>query len=313
MSDEAPETTPPAAETPPPAAAAPPAAPADDDDLRGYFFKQLLGSKMTLIVGGIFVFAVGIGGAVGIGPAVGAAAAAGALLIVLVICFFVASSRAATAFYSAYAASRGLTYNGSKGALPPVCDLLRKGDRRYTDITLTGALPGGPNGALCHYTYEVDSTDSEGNRSTSYYHYTLVYCELPQLAPFVEELVCHRRSGFRFMDSAEDKFRKRQRVELESEKFDKEYESFCGQNDDMNRVRQIYEPTFIVWLADNAPKNFEWDLVAGVVVCSVKGQLDSTEELDAMCAASGVVAKRLFDEAGETASVASSGSPPSTQ
>ncbi len=103
------------------------------------------------------------------------------------------------------------------------------------------------------------------------------------------------------MDSAEDKFRDRQRVELESEAFDKRYESFCGKDDEMNRVRQVYEPSFIVWLAENAPKHFEWDLVAGVLVCSRDGQADSTEELDAMCAAAGVVAKRLFDEAGESA------------
>jgi len=192
-----------------------------------------------------------------------------------------------------------LFFSVSRSALPPVSDLLRKGDRRYVELSLTGALPGGPNGELAHYTYEVDSTDSEGHRETSYYHFTVVYCELPELASFVEELACHRRSGFRFLDSAEDKFRKRHRVELESEAFDKRFESFCGPNDDMNKVRQIYEPTFIVWLAENAPKDFEWDVVAGVLVCSVKGKLDSTAELDALCAGAGVVAKRLFEEAKE--------------
>jgi hypothetical protein len=285
-------------ETPPSPSEAPPA-PADDDDLRGFFFKQLLGSRVVQILGGIFIAVAAVGGAVGAGAAVGGAAAVAALLIVLIICFFVASSRAAKAFYATYAASRGLAFNDAKSGVPPVCELLRKGDRRYVERSLTGALPGGPNGELAHYTYEVDSTDSEGNRSTSYYHYTIVYCELPELASFVEELVCHRRAGFRFMDSAEDKFRKRQRVELESETFDKRFESFAGQNDDMNRVRQIYEPTFIVWLAETAPDDFEWDLVAGTLVCSVKGQLDSTAELDAMCAAAGVVAKRVFDEVHE--------------
>jgi len=284
------------ASTPP---SGPPAAPQDDDDLRGFYYRQLLGSRFVQVLGGLFVVAAGVGGAVGVGAPIGGATAGAALLIVLIILFFVASSRAAKAFYSSYATSRGLTFNGSRSALPPVCDLLRKGDRRYVELSLTGALPGGPNGELAHYTYEVDSTDSEGHRETSYYHYTIVYCELPELASFVEELVCHRRSGFRLLDSAEDKFRKRHRVELESEAFDKRYESFSGPNDDINRVRQIYEPTFIVWLAENAPKDFEWDLVAGTLVCSVKGQLDSTAELDALCAGAGVVAKRLFEEAHE--------------
>lgn len=266
-----------ASEAPPtPLAPAGAPAPQDDDDLRAYFFRALLRSRTTQVVGGVLVLAAGVGGAVAAGVAVGAGAAALAVVIVLVVCFFIASSRAESAFYSAYATSRGLAYHGSKGGLPGTCELLRKGDRRYTERTFTGALPGGPNGLLAHYTYEVDSTDSEGNRDTSYYHFTVVYCELPQLAPFVEELVCHRRSGLRVLDSAEDKFRKRRRVELESEAFDRRYESFSGPGDDPNRVRQIYEPTFIVWLTENAPKDFEWDLVGGVLVCSVKGQLDST-------------------------------------
>jgi hypothetical protein len=287
------------ASTPPAAAPAPPAAPQDDDDLRGFYFRQLLGSRVTQILGAALIVAAGVGGAIGVGPAVGAAGAVGALIVVLIVLFVMASSRAAKAFYSAYAASRGLVFSDSRSALPPVCELLRKGDRRYVEMSLTGALPGGPNGELAHFTYEEDSTDSEGNRQTSYYHFTIVYCELPELASFVQELVCHRRSGFRFLDSAEDKFRKRHRVELESEDFDKHFESFCGENDDMNKVRQIYEPTFIVWLAENAPEHFEWDLVAGVLVCSVKGKLDSTAELDALCAGAGVVAKRLFEEAKE--------------
>jgi hypothetical protein len=278
----------------------PPAAPQDDDDLRGFYFRQLLGSKVTRIIGGILVVAAGVGGAIAAGPIVGAGAAVVVILGVFIVCLIMASSRAASAFYQAYAASRNLSYNGGRGSLPPSCELLRKGDARYTDRSLTGALPGGPNGTLAHYTYEEETTDSDGNRQTSYYHFTVVYCELPQLAQFVQELVCHRRSGFRFMDSTEDKFRKRHRVELESEAFDKHFESFAGEHDDLNRVRQIYEPTFIVWLAEQAPKNFEWDIVGGSLMCSVKGQLDSTAELDGMCAAAGVVAKRLFDEAGES-------------
>jgi hypothetical protein len=291
MADQAPEVT--------KQDAAPPV-PQDDNDLRGFYFKQLLGSGKVQAITAVSAVAVGVALAAFVAPFIGGIGLAVVLLIAVVICFAMASSRAATAFYAAYAASRNLSYNGSRGSLPPVCELLRKGDARYTERTLTGALPGGPNGVLAHFTYEEESTDSEGNRETSYYHYTVVYCELPQLAPFVEELVCHHRSGFRFMDSAEDKFRKRQRVELESETFDKKYESFCGEHDEMNRVRQVYEPTFIVWLAESAPKGFEWDLVAGTLVCSIKGQADSTAELDGMCAAAGVVAKRLFDEAGES-------------
>jgi hypothetical protein len=252
-----------------------------------------------LILGGILIVAAGVAGAVAVGPAVGGGAAIAALLLVLVVVFVLADRAAEDDFFRAYAAGRGLAWSDSRTQLPPLTELLRKGDRRYAEMTLNGKLPSGPNGTLAHFTYEEDSTDSEGNRQTSYYHFTVVVCQLPDAATFVDQLACHRRSGFRFMDSTEDVFRKRQRLDLESESFDKRYEVFLGQNDDMNRARQIFEPSFIVWLAENAPKSFEFELVSGALVCDVKGKLESAKDLDGICGAAGVVASRLAAESTE--------------
>src|SRR5204862_1015480 len=106
------------------------------------------------------------------------------------------------------------------------------------------------------------------------------------------------------LDSAEDKFRKRQRVEVESEAFDKRYEAFIGHDDDMNRARQVFEPTFIVWLAEQAPKGFWFELEGGALCLAVKGQLESADKLDGMCAAAGVVGKRLAEESSESQAAA---------
>jgi hypothetical protein len=254
---------------------------------------------LTIGLGGAFVLAVGIGLAAATKPIVGLAAAGGALLIVLIVVFAIADSKAEDDFFRAYATARGLQWSDSRGSLPPVTALLRKGDARYTELTLTGQLPSGPNGVLAHYTYEEETTDSDGNRQTSYYHFTVVFCELPEVATVVSELALQRRSGFRFLDSTEDKFRKRQRVEVESEEFDKRYETFIGEHDDMNKARQVFEPSFIVWLAENAPKNFSFELVAGALCLAVKGKLESADQLDGICAGAGVVGKRLVGEAEE--------------
>ncbi len=64
------------------------------------------------------------------------------------------------------------------------------------------------DGSLCLYTYEDTSTDSDGNRQTTYVHYTIAMTQLPQTAALMQELYCQRRFGFRFMDSAEDVFRR---------------------------------------------------------------------------------------------------------
>jgi hypothetical protein len=285
------------------------AVPQDANDLRGFHMRRLMAKPVTWIAGGISVLAVGIGLAVGVGPLIGLIGAVVVALIVLVIVFAIADNRAEDDFFRAYASARGLQWSDSRGSLPPVTALLRKGDNRYTELTLTGQLPAGPNGLLAYYTYEEESTDSDGNRQTSYYHFTVAFCELPEVSMICQELALQRRSGFRFLDSTEDKFRKRQRVEVESEEFDKRYETFIGEHDDMNTARQIFEPSFIVWLSENAPKNFSFELVAGALCLAVKGQLDNAKDLDALCAGAGIVAKRLAGEAAEEPVSVPSGAP----
>ena len=287
---------------------APPTAevPRDGNDLRGFHFRRLMRKGLTIGLGGAFVLAAGIGVAVASQPIIGLAAAGVALLLVLIAVFAIADSKAEDDFFRAYANARELQWSDARGSLPPVTALLCKGDARYTELTLTGQLPAGPNGVLAHYTYEEESTDSDGNRQTSYYHFTVVFCELPEVATVVSELALQRRAGFRFLDSTEDKFRKRQRVEIESEEFDKRYETFIGEHDDMVKAREVFEPSFILWLAENAPKDFSFELVAGALCIAVKGKLEDAARLDALCAGGGVVAKRLASEAQE-GSIASPG------
>ena len=125
--------------------------------------------------------------------------------------------------------------------------------------------------------------------------------ELPDTAAYLQELYCQRRFGFRFMDSMEDVFRKRQRVEQESEAVDKSYEIFIGEHDDMNKARQVLSPSFLVWLEQNSDENFAFELVAGSLVANVKGHKKSAADLDRICTASAAVARRLQEEAGELA------------
>jgi hypothetical protein len=273
--------------------------PLDADDTRGQHFGRLLRHPATLILGGILVLGTGIGLAAGVGPAVGLAGAVGALLLVLLIVFLLANSRAESDFFNAYANSHSLQLQDGRSSIPPLTPLLRRGDNRYATRQLRGTLPGGENGTLAHYTYEEKTTDSNGNQQTSYFKFTLMMCEVPEMAPFLEELYFQRRVGFRFLDGAEDVFRKRQRVEQESDAVDKKFEIFCGQNDDMNRARQVLEPTFLVWLADHSPEAFAFECVAGALVCNVKGHKKSATDLDTFCEGASAVAKRLREEANE--------------
>jgi hypothetical protein len=280
--------------SPPSTASAPPD---DANDLRGFHFKRLLGKPLTWALVGVAVVAAAVAGVALVGPVIGAAAGVAALLLGLLIVFAIADSRAEDAFFTTYAQQRGLALSG-KGPLPPATPLLCKGDDRYAERALAGPLADGVDGVLALYTYEDETTDSEGNTQTNYYHYTVGLAQVPECAGFVPELYCRNKSGLRTLEKLEDVFRRsKERVKLESEALDERYEIFSGKDQDANHLRQLFSPTFIVWLTDSAPEKFAFELVDGTLCCYVHGHKKKAPELDTIRAASAAVASRLREEA----------------
>lgn len=286
-------------------ATAPPSSPSeatpdDANDLRGFHFKRLLGKPLTWILTATFVLAAGIVGAIYLGAVIGAGAAVAMLLISLLIVFAIADSKAEDAFFETYAAQRGLALAG-KSPLPPATPLLRKGDARYAERALSGSLADGVDGVLALYTYEDETTDSEGNRETNYYRYTLGLVEVPECAAHLPELSCQRKSGLRSLEKLEDAFRhSKQRVKLESEALDKRYEIFAGSDQDQVWLRRFFSPSFIVWLGEEAPKKFAFELVGGTLCCYVSGHKKSAADLDTVRGATAAVARRLREESQES-------------
>jgi hypothetical protein len=284
-------------------------APDDANDLRGFHFKRLLRKPLTWILIGVFALVTGgVAGAL-IGPALGGAAFVVAVLIGLLIVFAIADSKAADAFFETYAQERGLALGG-KGPLPPATPLLKKGDDRYANRTLSGQIGDGIEGTLALYTYEEETTDSDGDRQTNYYRYTLGLVEVPDCAAHCPELYCQRKFGLRSLEKFEDVFRgNKERVKLESEQLDEKYEIFAGKQQDAVWLRRLFAPTFIVWLNEAAPDKFAFELVDGTLCCYVTGHKENAAELDGIAAATAAVAKRLRDEAAETSPRPQAGEP----
>jgi hypothetical protein len=275
------------------------ASPLDANATRGAHLQALLRHPIAI---GATVLAVALatgitGAAAGLGPGLGAGA--GALLLAALVLWVIADARAAEDFYRAYAASRSLATGGGRGALPGATSLLRKGLRRYTERTFAGRLAGRIDGVLALFTYETEYTDSKGNRHTQYHHFTVAMVAVPEATAILAECACQRRAGFRFFDKAEDAFRTRRRVELESEEVDRRYEIFIGGNDDLNRARQLFSPTFIDWLA-TGDDDMGWELEGGLLVVNVPGHKETAAELDAVADAAATVAQRISEEAMET-------------
>ena len=271
----------------------------DANQLRGAHFRRLIGSPAVLILIGVLVVAAGAACAIFVSALIGAGAAFVVLLLALLVVLVIADSRAAESFFEAYAADRGLELGG-RNPLPASTPLLRKGDDRYAERTLSGPFTDGVEGILALYTYEEESTDSEGNQETNYYHYTVGMINVPECSQFVPELFCQRKFGLSALEGLEDAFRRsKERVKLESAALDGKYEIFAGKEQDANWLRQLFSPTFIVWLTDEAPNKFAFELVDGVLCCYVNGHKEKADELDSMRLASASVATRLREEAME--------------
>jgi len=272
--------------------------PTDANDMRGYHFSRLMRTPATLILIAILTAAVFVACLIFVGVLIGAGGALATLLLGILVVFAIADKRAADDFFEVYAANRGLTLIHGRGRLPQATPLLKKGDDRYTERTLTGPIADDFDGTLALFTYEEETRDSDGDTQTNYYRYTLGLVEVAECASFVPELYCQRKFGLRALEKFEDAFRgNKERVTLESEKLLDKYEIFATKEQDAVWLRRLFSPSFIVWLADAAPDKFAFELVDGTLCCYVSGHKENAAALDGIAAATGAVAKRLRDEA----------------
>jgi hypothetical protein len=207
----------------------------------------------------------------------------------------IASSRAHRDFYAAYAQQRGLQWNHDS-SIPPATPLLRRGDTRQADEAFTGDLPGGVQGELALYTYEERGSDGQAKEI---HHFTVVLGELPGIGTRLPGLFVQRRSGFRFLDGAEDVFRRTERVRLESEELDRKCEIFADRGCDQNWLRQLFDPVFVDFLAESSPQGFAFEVENGVVCVNVNRHRGTAKELDEICDAAATVVKRITGEAAE--------------
>jgi hypothetical protein len=274
--------------------------PVDDaNDLRTYYFKQLVRKRVTWILTLVAMVAAGVGLAIAVGAAVGGGAALAVLILSLIIVFVIADSKSADSFFELYAAQRGLTLAG-RGYLPEVTPLLSRGDERYAERTFSGPIAEEVEGTLALYTYVTETTDSEGNRDKDYHRFTVGLVEIPDCAEHVPELFCQQKFGFHSLEKFEDVFRRsKERVKLESAALDDKYEIFSAKGQDANWLRQLFSPTFIVWMTDQAPKRFAFELVNGSLCCYIHGHENDAEGLDMVSTATGHVARRLTEESNE--------------
>lgn len=280
-------------------AASPTTAVSDTGQLRGAEFGRLVRRPVTII---LLVVAAVLGAAFGavFGPLFALVGLAVALAVGLVIVLMIASSRARDAFFDSYATSRGFERDGL-GSLGSAVPFLTKGDSRRVDEALSGEIGPGIEGHLCLYTYTEVGTNSEGNRTETDYPFTVVMTEVPEVGPWLPELLVRKKSGFKALEGLEDSFRRNhERVTLESEAMRDRYEIFVRTDQDPVWVRELFSPTFIVWMTETPPKDFAFELVGPTLCCFVPKHRKSAAELDEFREVCSSVVERLREEVAES-------------
>ena len=116
------------------------------------------------------------------------------------------------------------------------------------------------DGSLCLYTYEDTATDSDGNRQTTYVHYTLAMTQLPDTAAYMRSSTASVASASGSWTrprmcsaSASGSNRSRRRST-------RSYEIFIGAQRRHEPRPPGALPPFLVWLDGHSPEAYAFEL-----------------------------------------------------
>jgi hypothetical protein len=147
---------------------------------------------------------------------------------------------------------------------------------------------GGMTPTVCH----LDVTVRSGRHATII-NYTVALGEVAAVRGFLNALACMPQTTL--PDGLE-------RVPLESAAFEERYD-LGATAADANRARQLFSPTFIDWLVEDAPAGLNFELRDGALCVWTLGALGTEEKLDRFRAAAQRISGRLREEAAETGSI----------
>jgi hypothetical protein len=242
------------------------------------------------------------------GPLVALAAPLAALALVLAWAWSAADELAERAFWKGAAESIGFTPFFDLGELQLTTPLLHAGDRRSFRHELKGPLGElGLPARLAQYRYDVHHEDRNGKGTWTKHRFTVCVVEIePALGLFRGVYLRARRGVLGLVGHDWLKGRRLRPVELESEDFNRAYELRVAPEQDDGRVRELFDPRTIVWLAEH-PLRPHFEFRAGFLVVYVPGYLEDLGRVVWLLEAAERLAGRLVDEVAEAAATSAPG------
>lgn len=181
--------------------------------------------------------------------------------------------------FAAYAASRGLTLEPG-ARLPRTTPLLAEGELRTVEALMSGWLATYVEAKIALITREETTTDATGHETKGEAHFTVAVTHVPKAKRFVPWLLCRRVEEGIVGRAAEELVRGRQRLDLESAELDQRYRIYVSPRSDQVWVRELFSPSFIVFLVEQAPRGFAFEYVEGTLCVSLVGRRTLGDDLD---------------------------------
>jgi hypothetical protein len=231
------------------------------------------------------------------GPAGAVAAPVVAIALILAGAWHTAERIADKAFWKGTAASLGYQPFTDLGELQMTTPLLHAGDRRCFSHELTGPLGElGLPAKLAHYRYDVRHESNDGKDTWRHYRFTVCAVEIAAGMGLFPGVYLRARRGLLAM-AGHDWLKGRQlrEVELESVDFNEAYELLVTQEQEDGRLRELFDPKTIVWLAEH-PLRPHFEFRAGFLTVYVPGFIEDLGRLVWLLEAAERIAGRVRAE-----------------
>jgi hypothetical protein len=265
---------------------------------RGAFWALFLGLPLAAFLG------------LGMGDLrVAAGAPAVVLLLVVLVAYQSASTRARGEFFAELAPTLGLKYTIG-GHYVPITPLLAAGDRQRFEHTMEGPLYGalgGPPSMLAHYTYGIESQVDDDLTISRPHRFTV--CAVDVGAPIARFRGLYLRPRVSALGVDHDwlaRGRRLERVELESVAFNEIYDLRRANDQDTLAVRELFSPSFVDRLV-NHPLRPGFECKAGTLVVFIGGHADSAGKLTLLHETARDIARRLSQQVQQDAHFSAAG------
>jgi hypothetical protein len=279
----------------------PPRVPPNTESTKGAHFKSLLGSSFAIVGGAVAISIVFLVGASQHSGTIMAGGPLAIVILILVIAYWVADNHAEDEFFKRYAEAHKLMH-ASKSSVPTLTPLLGGGDRRHCEHWMQG-----DGHAIGWFTFEVRQDNGDKPDTWTPHEFTVAMDDMGELgmARFQGIYLRRRRGLFDRLDSDANWLGKHdlKKVELESTAFHEKYELWADQDQDDIVVRQLFAPTFVVWLTDH-PLEPGFEIRAGTLVVFIPGHCGEAGKLEFLQMADAEIARRIQAELTEAAQAA---------